>query len=119
MRVVIAHPPGRNVQDLRQALHGAGLNCINADCVQWDDLPPRVAQVKADLLVVRTDDNAHANWAAVRESQQLTDAPIIAVGPSSAEGVQSARQSGARDYINVTNLRSELDASLAGLQSEG
>jgi len=119
MRVVIAHPPGSNVQDLRQALHGAGLNCINADCVQWDDLPPRVAQIKADLLVVRTDDNAHANWAAVRESQQLTDAPIIAVGPSSPEGVQTARQSGARDYINVTNLRIELDASLAGLQSEG
>ena len=116
MRVVIAHPPGRNVQDLRQALHGAGLNCINADCVQWDDLPPRVAQVKPTCWL-RTDDNAQAN--VVRESQQFDRCSHHRGRPVFCRGVQLARQSGARDYINVTNLRSELDASPAGLQLRG
>ena len=81
MRAVVAHPPGANVRDVRQALLGAGFSCLAEDCVEWDELPPRVARGDADLLVMQTDSNAHANWDALREARQLTSAPAIAARP--------------------------------------
>lgn len=119
MRAVVAHPPGANVRPLRQALLGAGFSCLAEDCVEWDELPPRVARGETDLLVVQTDNNAEANWAVLTEARQLTNAPTIAVGPKGPEAVQKAQRSGVVEYIDSQTLPEGLDSALAHMQSDG
>jgi pilus assembly protein CpaE len=119
MRAVVAHPPGANVRDVRQALLGAGFRCLAEDCVEWDELPPRVARGDADLLVMQTDSNAHANWEALREARQLTSAPVIAVGPQEPAAINTAQQSGVEQYIDAKSLPDGLDSALANLQTGG
>jgi pilus assembly protein CpaE len=119
MRAVVAHPPGANVRDVRQALLGAGFSCLAEDCVEWDELPPRVARGDADLLVMQTDSNAHANWDALREARQLTSAPAIAVGPQEPNAMNTAQQSGVEQYIDAKSLPDGLDSALATMQTGG
>jgi pilus assembly protein CpaE len=104
---------------LRQALQGAGFHCLAEDCVEWDELPPRVARGDADLLVVQTDANAKANWDALREARQLTSAPAIAVGPSEPDAIHTARESGVVQYIDTKSLPEGLDSALASMQNGG
>jgi pilus assembly protein CpaE len=89
------------------------------DCVEWDELPPRVARGEADLLVVQTDNNAEANWAALTEARQLTSAPTIAVGPKAADAIQKAQRSGVVEYVDSQALPESLDSALAHMQSGG
>jgi pilus assembly protein CpaE len=119
MKAVVAHPPGANVRDLRQALLGAGFSCLLEDCVEWDELPPRVARGDADLLVMQTDSNADANWNVLQEARQLTSAPTIAVGPNQPEAISRAQRSGAVQYIDAQNLSNGLDSALATMQTGG
>jgi hypothetical protein len=109
MRAVVAHPPGANVRELRQALLGAGYRCLAEDCVEWDELAPRVARGDADLLVVQTDQNSQANWAALREAMQMSSASAIAVGAAQADAQSSARESGVTAFVNADNISDGLD----------
>lgn len=114
MRAVVAHPPGANVRELRQALLGAGFRCLAEDCVEWDELPPRVARGDADLLVVQTDRNSQANWAALREAVQMSGASAIAVGAQGND--PSALESGVTAFVNSENLTDGLDQALTSVQ---
>jgi pilus assembly protein CpaE len=71
------------------------------------------------LLVVQTDNNAEANWAALTEARQLTSAPTIAVGPKAADAIQKAQRSGVVEYIDSQTLPEGLDSALAHMQSGG
>lgn len=103
---------------LRQALLGAGFNCLAEDCVEWDELAPRIARGSTDLLVMQTDQQAQANWAALTEALQIVGVPAIAVGPNSPEGITSARHSGASIYVDQQELPHSLDNALDGLHSK-
>lgn len=118
MRAVVAHPPGANVRELRQALLGAGYRCLAEDCVEWDDLPPRVARGDADLLVVQTDQNSQANWAALREAVQMSGASAIAVGTTQADSQATARDSGVTAFVDSEHLHEGLEEALSTMQQQ-
>ncbi|MCA9249297.1 MAG: hypothetical protein KDA42_19380 [Planctomycetales bacterium] len=117
MRVLLAHNNGSNLRDFRQALLGAGLSCTAEDCVSFQDLPVRLAQRDADLVVLKTDAAAQLDWRAVREATSLTMAPIMAVGPMSIGS--DARQAGVAEYVDELNLRAGLDEALDRLSGQG
>jgi len=113
MRAVIAHSPSANVRTLRQILLGAGLECFGEDCVVWERLPVRLAQVEADLVLLQTDDAASMNWQLLQEARSLSRAPLVVVGPAAEpEGRERARQAGADLYLEAEHLRVGLDEAL-------
>lgn len=113
MRVVVAHAPESSVRDLRQALLGAGLNCLAEDCVAWSELALRLAQGDADLIVLRAEDEESLDWKSIIEATALSQAPVVAVGPAAkAELVSRARRAGALEFIDEGDLRNGLDAAL-------
>lgn len=118
MRAVVAHAPGANILPLRQALLGAGFNCLAEDCVEWDELAPRVARGSTDLLVMQTDQHAQANWAALSEALQMVEVPAIAVGPNRPEGISLAHNAGVVKYVDQQQLPESLDTALEGLHSQ-
>jgi pilus assembly protein CpaE len=104
---------------LRQALLGAGFSCLAEDCVEWNELAPRIARGATDLLVMQTDQQAHANWAVLSEALQIVEVPAIAVGPNHPEGISLARNSGVVKYVDQQDLPGSLDNALDGLHTKG
>jgi len=120
LRVVIAHGPEANTRELRQIVHGAGLECGADDCVAFDDLSLRLARGNADLLVLRMGDDVAAAMRAVADAQDLTAAPIIAVGPlDNASAVESVRRAGIEEYLDVEDLRGALDTTMEKMSATG
>ena len=117
MRVLLAHHADANLRDFRQALLGAGLSCAADDCVSFQELPIRLAQRDADLVVLKADAAAQADWRAVQEATTLTLAPMMAIGPMSRGS--EARRAGVAEYVDEENLRSGLDDAIDRITANG
>ncbi len=111
MRAVLGYAPGSDARQLRQVLLGAGLKCLPEDCVVRGELAARLARSDTELVVVETGEGM--DWRGLEEAIQLTKAPVLAIGPTGAEGLaKRAREAGALDYLNEAGLRDTLDAVL-------
>ena len=108
MRVVVAHGPDADVRDRRQILHAAGVDCDNADCVQWRDLPLRLGQQDADLVLLFVDDSGDVPWDAIEDSAKLTTFPVFSVGENDANQ-KKANEAGAMRHIQEGRLQEEID----------
>jgi pilus assembly protein CpaE len=111
MRVVLAHTPNRDILDIRRALLGVGLECAVDDCVPRKELPLRLAQGNVDLVVIEASTNGIAPRI-IQEARFLTDAPIFAAGPKSADIERLTREAGVSVYLNTENYRTELDRAM-------
>ena len=109
MRVVVAHGPNADVRERRQIIHAAGADCDSGDCVSWSDLPLRLGQQEADLVLVFVDDEGDVPWEAVEEASRLTTFPIFSVGDS-ADNQRKANEAGAMRHLSAANFRAEVDA---------
>lgn len=120
LRAVIAHGPGTNTRELRQIVHGAGLDCEADDCVAFHDLALRLARAHADVLVLRIVDEVEAAVGAVADARNLTAAPIIAVGPlDNAAALDGVRRAGIEEYLDVDDLRGALDTTMEKMTASG
>lgn len=117
MRVVIANEHTGHQDDIRPVVLGAGLECRSGDCVSYADLPVRLTQAVADLVLVGLDSRGAA-LSAIEYAAAHTKAPILAVGPTTdAQAIRQAVRAGAREYLDEANLRDEMVATLMKLLS--
>src|SRR6266545_2594539 len=117
MRVVIAREPGVLRERLRQAVLGAGLQCGEADCVVPADLPGRLIETQADLILVGLGSNPTASLSTIQETAAQTSAPIFAVGLCADPGqILQALRCGAREHLDEEGIREELLAALGKLR---
>lgn len=120
MRVVVAHGNGVNPLELRQVLHGAGLECAAEDCNPLGQLESRLAQGGADLVLVALGEDNDAALHAIRQAAEITSAPILAIGPTNDSSlVLRALRCGARQYLDSQDLRDDLDLALDKLATTG
>src|SRR5262245_45517687 len=119
MQAVVAMSPGVNVRELRQMLLGAGLDCAAQDCVAWNELPVRLAQVQANVVLLRLSGKNGVDWSIAQEARSLTMGPLLAIGPASDEAMQQASASGVTEYIDESTLPAGLDEALKRLVMAG
>ncbi len=120
MRVVAAYEQPEQAEALRAALLGLGLECGAGDCVPFAELPLRLAQSPLNLLVVGVGRDAAAAFAAIRQAIGLTQAPVVAVGPTNdAQLILQATRSGAREYLDEARLQEDLESALEKLRLTG
>jgi pilus assembly protein CpaE len=120
MRAVVAHAPDSDIQQLRQTLLGAGLECALSDCVIWSELAVRLAQTDADVVIINVREDSSLDWDSLREATSLVTAPMVAVGTKTAAPLAAqARRAGAAAFLDEDNLRDELDSLLNVLASTG
>jgi pilus assembly protein CpaE len=102
---------------MRQLLLGMGLECAAGDCVARADLPVRLAQSRADLVLVRAGGDTAPTLAAVSQALPLTSAPVMVVGPAADAGqILQYLQAGAREFLDETRLQEGLENALAKLR---
>lgn len=120
MRVVIAHGDGVNTLELRQAVHGAGLECAAEDCTNFTGFEERLAQSSVDLVLVVFGDRADVALQSISRAAAITNAPVLAVGPTHDSSlVLRALRAGARQYLDLADLRDDLDLALDKLAAAG
>jgi pilus assembly protein CpaE len=120
MRVVIAGEAGYRRERLRQAILGIGLECGPGDCVSCPELPGRLLQNPADLVLVCLDGTMATALPVIRQAVGLTLAPVLAIGPAAdAEQVLQVLRHGAREYLHEETAAQELLAALDKLQLAG
>jgi pilus assembly protein CpaE len=120
MRVVVTQEKPEPVEPIRHTLLGLGLECSASDCVTFADLPVRLAQGPAELLLVRVGASHTAAIDAIRQAQALTPAPVLALGPaSSGQQILDILHGGAREYLDEGRLQPMLEAALEKLQKAG
>jgi pilus assembly protein CpaE len=119
MRVVVAQEQPGESEPIRQLLLGMGLECGAGDCVSHADLPVRLAQNPADLVLVRAGE-PEAVLGAVREALPLTKAPVMVTGASAdAPQVLQYLHAGARAFLDEAKLQPELEGALEKLRLTG
>jgi pilus assembly protein CpaE len=120
MRVVVAQEQSEQMEPLRQALLGMGLECGAGDCVSFTELPVRLSQGSPDLVLVRVGSDPPAAYAALQQALTLTKAPLVAMGPASdPQRIMEATHNGARAYLDESRLQEDLEKALGTLRAMG
>jgi pilus assembly protein CpaE len=119
MRIVMTQPPSANSWDeRRQIALSLGLVCEATDCINYDDLPIRLAQEPAaDLVLIFVADDTAAALVAIHEASR-TGAPVLVAGPA-GEDEQVLPLTRARAYLDQAQLRDELNRVLDQLGDTG
>jgi pilus assembly protein CpaE len=117
MRVVVAREQPGGSEAIRQLLLGMGLECASGDCVAHADLPVRLAQNPAELVLVQAGAEPSAAVGAVRQALPLTKAPIMVMGPAADAGqILQYLQAGAREFLDEARLQENLENALDKLR---
>ncbi len=107
----------QRINEARRILLSEGLACEAEDVVGYDRLPDSLAAVRPDLVLVYCNGAKGEGLEAIRATQNLVSAAVLAVGvPDVAPDARSdARR--AREYLDVNNLRHDLTAALASIET--
>jgi Flp pilus assembly CpaE family ATPase len=120
MRVIIAKEAGVRRDRLRQAILGVGLECGASDCVSYSELPGRLLQGPADLVLVGCEGEPAPSLPVIRQTVAQTRIPVLAIGPAAnAEQALQTFRSGAREYLHEEAAGDELLAVLGKLRQAG
>jgi pilus assembly protein CpaE len=94
-----------------------GLECGSGDCVAHADLPVRLAQNPADLVLVQTGPDPTGASGAIRQALPLTRAPIMVMGAAADAGqILQYLQAGAREFLDEARLQESLENALEKLR---
>jgi pilus assembly protein CpaE len=104
---------------VRNALLREGADCPPGHVVTLDLAAQHVAQARPDLLVFVLPSDAERALALLNELRLLTQAPVLAVGPTAdSRLVLRVLRGGASDYVDEADLETELRAALGRLRTE-
>lgn len=113
MGIVIAYGAGHDPESLRNLAHGAGLECAEKDAVKLEELDARLPQVVADIVIVVAGSQHDLAVEVVEKAAEQTSAPILVAGPGEdRDFAMRCLRAGAKQYLDIDDLRNEIDAAL-------
>ncbi len=102
----------------RQILTNCGVECGSSDAVSFDEFSPRFNRGGADVVVVLMGNEPHAAMSIVQQIHEKSPVPILVVGPShDAQIILQSLKAGAREYLDIDQLRDGLEKALEKLRS--
>ena len=114
MRIVLATSNQQDGVALRRIALGEGLECSADDLVTYHGLPARLAQGRADLVLIALGAADEAELQTITTAVQTSDAPVLAAGPADdATCAAAALRAGACAYLDIDQLRAELPEALS------
>ena len=116
MRAVVAGDEVQRINEARRILLSEGLTCEAEDAVCYDRLQDSLAAAHLDLVLVYCNGGGEG-LAAIREAHRLVSVPVLAVGEPNVALMREALRAGAREYLDVNNLRHDLAAALATIET--
>jgi Flp pilus assembly CpaE family ATPase len=103
--------------EVRRILLGEGLDCGADDLVAYEGLAGRITAAPPDLLLVYCNPAKREALAAIQTAQHLFPGPILAVGESNVTLMREVLRAGARELLDVNNLRQDLSTALVSIEN--
>ena len=110
MRAVVAGDEVQRINEARRILLSEGLTCEAQDAVGYDRLQDSLAAGRLDVVLVYCN-GGDEGLAAIRAANRLVAVPVLAVGEPDVAHMREALRAGAREYLDVNNLRHDLAAA--------
>jgi pilus assembly protein CpaE len=103
---------------IRQALIGSGQECPAGHVIRIDEAVPHLLRARPELVVLATGPNPESALPAVSRLGELMPGHVLAVGPlSEPKTVLRVLRGGAADFIDESEVESELPAAVARLRA--
>ena len=118
MRAVVAGDDVLRIGEARRFLLSEGLACEANDVVGYARLPDSLAAVSPDVVLVFCAGSGGEGLAAIETAHRLVAGPVLAVGEPDAALMRDARRAGAREYLDINNLRRDLTGALAAIETD-
>jgi pilus assembly protein CpaE len=119
MRAVVAGGELQRINEARRILLSEGLVCEAEDAVGYDRLQDSLAATHPDVVLVFCNGGGSEGLAAIRVAHRLVSVPVLAAGEPNVAFMHEAMRAGAREYVDVNNLRRDLAAALATIETAG
>jgi pilus assembly protein CpaE len=117
MRAVVAGTQAEQMGEARRILLSEGVDCHADDIVGYDRLPDSLAASRPDVVLVFCAMGERSPLAAIQTAHQLVPGPVLAIGEPAVSLVRDAMRAGAREFIDVNNLRQDLSAAVVNLEN--
>ncbi|MEI8373651.1 MAG: hypothetical protein WCJ35_12560 [Planctomycetota bacterium] len=117
MRAVVAGGEIQRINEARRILLSEGLTCEAEDVVGYDWLQDSLAAVSPDVVLVYCHGEGREGLVAIRTAHQLVAGSVLAVGEPDVALTREALRAGAREYLDINNLRHDLAAALATIET--
>ena len=117
MRAVVTGGQTERINEVRRILLNEGLNCEAEDVVGYDRLPDCLAATHPDVVLVYCNGAGKEGLLAIQTAHQLVAGPILAVGEPAVSLMREAMRAGAREFLDVDNLRQDLSAALVSIEN--
>lgn len=117
MRVVVAGGQLEKINEARRILLSEGLRCEAEDVVGYDRLPDCLAATRPDVVLVYCNGSENEGLAAIETAHHLVHGPILAVGEPAVSLMRESMRAGAREFLDINNLRQDLSAALVSIEN--
>ncbi len=117
MRAVVAGGEIQRINEARRILLSEGLTCEAEDVIGYDRLQDSLAAVSPDIVLVYCHGAGSEGLAAIRTAHQLVAGPVLAVGEPDVTLVRESMRVGAKEYLDINNLRHDLAVALATIET--
>jgi len=120
MHAIITCENPNDCDAYRQILINSGLECGSSDAVVYGDLSKRINRGGADVLVLLIGEDPQASVRLIKKVHDKSSLPILVVGPShDAQLILQSMKAGAREYLDIDQLRDGLEKAIDKLQAAG
>ena len=117
MRAVVTGTQAEQMSEARRILLSEGVDCQAGDVVAYDRLPDSLAATLPDVVLVFCNGSLGESLAAIQTAHQLAHGPVLAVGEPGVSLVRDAMRAGAREFIDINNLRQDLSAAVVNIEN--
>jgi pilus assembly protein CpaE len=117
MRAVVAGGEVQQINEARRILLSEGLTCEAEDAVGYDRLQDCLAAKRPDVVLVYCNGARGEGLAAIETAHHLVEGVVLAVGEPDVALMREALRAGAREYLDAANLRRDLAAALATIET--
>jgi pilus assembly protein CpaE len=119
MQAIIMSDDEATAGRVRQILLFEGVDCPAAFFAPNDNAAQRLAKTPPDLVVMVLGPHTEQTLELMGELRQAVTTRFLAVGPASSKLVLRALRGGADDYVDETDLESEMQAAVKRLKQVG
>ena len=117
MRAVVAGGEAERIDETRRILLSEGLNCEAEDAVGYDRLQDSLAAAHPDVVLVIATARRRKAWRRSGQPIASSRRPSLRWAIPDVALMREAMRAGAREYLNVNNLRRDLAAALATIET--
>ena len=117
MKMVVVGGDAERINEARRVLLSEGVTCDAEHVAGYERMQDSLAAGKPDAVLIFCEGDGHDGLVAIRAAHRLVSGPVLAAGEANVALMRDAMRAGAREYLDVKNLRHDLINALGAIET--